>query len=105
MVDYGLRFKYYFARRAPHYLNVSLGVGAYDLRGQESFDGRTYDYGFLQGGLGIVFGLGYKRLLSPEVAFTMEARVIFVVEGVKYADGEVRDVAGLPLTVGLSYMF
>jgi hypothetical protein len=105
MANYGVRFKYYFASSSPTYANVSLGVGGYDLRGHESFGGRTYDYDFLAGGAGIVVGCGFKRELSPQVAVTAEARAIFVIEGMKYADGEVRDVIGAPLTIGLCYLF
>ena len=105
MTDYGIRFKYYFVRNAPNFVNLSLGVGGYNLRGQESFAGRTYDYDFLDGGVGITLGCAYKRQMSPRLALTLEARVIFVAEGVKYADGEVHDVIGVPVTVGLSYLF
>jgi hypothetical protein len=105
MNEFGVRFKYYFTTDAPNFANLSLGLAGYNLQGNESYGGRTYDYDFLDGGVGITLGSAYKRMLSPRVALDVEVRVFFVIEGVKYADGEVRDVMGAPVTAGLSYHF
>jgi hypothetical protein len=105
MNDVGARLKFYLARRGPDLMNLSLGFVAVGMSGKESFAGRTYDYDFLRGGGGFVLGIQYKRVLSPHLALTAEVRALFVIEGIKYADGEVRDVTGLPLTLGLTYLF
>lgn len=105
MSDFGLRIKHYLARGGPDYLNLHVGLGSYNMRGTESYAGRTYDYDFLQNGFGLSVGFGYKRKLGPQIALVLRVDFFIAAEGIKYADGESADVYGVPVTLGIGYLF
>jgi hypothetical protein len=98
--EYGLIIKYYFITRKPDYLNFQFGISYFSIKGQESYSGYSYDYDFLNSGLGFYFGSGYDYFLSDRFALSLNGRFIFFKSGVTYPEKGEFDITGIPLTLG-----
>jgi hypothetical protein len=105
MIDSGMLMKFYFIEGSRDRASLGLGLTYYGFNGDESFGGYSYSYDFLVGNLGYVLELGYKRLLSDEFALAAAVRCNFLLEGVRYADGEKYDIIGIPVTLGIRRLF
>jgi len=102
---YGLTVKYYFLKKKPHLMVLELGGSYVTLKGHENFAGYSYDYNFLNPGLGFILVLGYNYLFNEHIALAIKAKALFRLEGISYADGQTNDIIGLPLTAGIKYFF
>ena len=97
----GLLIKYYFVNRNPNWFNFQIGLGYIDLKGTESFAGYTYDYDFLNSGAVYIIGFGYDRPLNERMILTLNAKMNWFPEGVKYPEKGNFDVIGFPITLGI----
>ena len=105
MTSFGMAFRYYALRSDPSFFDFDLGITYFNLSGDESSAGYSYDYDFMKRGVGLLFGVGYMRRVSRDIALRASVRLIYDEDGVHYADGESRHVYGIPVTVGVRYLF
>lgn len=103
--DLGLLFKYYFIAQKPSLASIDLGFNYFFPQGHETFSAYSYDYSFFNSNFGFMIGIGVKHLLSDNLALSLNIRGMLSIEGVKYPDGLTYDIMGLPITIGIRYIF
>ncbi len=105
ITEFELLLKYPALKLSTSWINVDLGVGYFLMKGHEVFDAYSYDYNFFASRVGIITGIEYKQLIFNDIALVVIVKGIFVIDGVQYADGLNRDVMGVPMTIGIRYLF
>jgi hypothetical protein len=89
--------------RAAEAFFIEGGASYVIPRGQESFGGGVYDFDFLKARFGLAAGIGYAHFLGKKTALVLRLSGVLVPAGIKYADGEKRDLIALPITVGVRF--
>jgi len=105
LYELGILFKYYALVQKINLASIDLGVNYLFLNGRETFASYSYNYDFLRSKFGFIMGIGFKHLLADNLALNFNIRGVFLLEGIKYADGLTYDMTGLPMTVGIRYIF
>lgn len=105
IVQFGLQFKPHPWEDRWHSLAIMLGMYYCVVYGQEEFDDTEYEYDFLKNRFGYQLGVELNRYINRNVAFTVSVSGTFIPNAVDYVSGVDHDVIGVPVTVGVRYVF
>jgi hypothetical protein len=97
--------RYYFVDTERHDLNLEGGLSYVWLKGTETYRGFTYNYDFMESGLGFLAGAGYHYAFNRRLSLMLPVRFLWKPEGIKYPEGETYDIFGLFFQPGLKLTF
>ena len=101
MSQLGGFIRYFFLNREPNLMNLEIGMNYIFLNGQEKFNGYSYDYDFLNKGVGFTFGAGYQYSVNERLSLVANVRALWRPEGIKYPEGKAYDIFGIYFTPGI----
>ena len=93
--------RYYFLSRERHLFNFEVGMNYIFLKGDEQFNGYSYEYDFLNPGIGFLIGLGFEYELNNRLSAVVNSRVFWKPEGIMYNDGKAYDIFGVYIMPGI----
>ena len=105
LYELGILLKYYVFVQKSNLASIDMGLNYLFLNGRETFSSYAYEYDFLKSKFGFTIGIGFKHRLADNLALNFNMRGVFLFEGIKYADGLTYDMIGLPMTIGIRYIF
>jgi len=86
-------------------LRMEFGPAVLFASGEEVFEGRTYPYDFLGGtSFGMKAGIEYYRILSPSVALSLKASVLYFPSASQHTAQGAKAISIVPLMAGIRFL-
>ncbi len=94
-------FTIYPWQRLSNLGKIELGLNYIKAGGKETYNGETYDYDFLNWGIGVIAGMEYDYFISDFTALAVKLRYLHAMGVIDYADGAYHWFTGFTFFVGL----